>query len=262
VIIDAHAHIWPDHIAPRVLAERPVGLTPVGDGTMTGLLRTMDSAGVDVACALAVALSGATVARTNEFIGSVDRDRLVPFGTVHTDLSIAQNLAALADNGITAVKFHPLFQGIALDAPDVIELMQALADGGIIVLAHAGAGGDAAATERGSPAKVAKLVAKVPNLTLIACHFGGYQLLDDAERDVVGRRVVLETSWPPTVGELDGRQIVDMIAQHGAQRVVYGSDWPMAEPQREIAAVRGWGLAAEDEAAVLGGNLARLLGLT
>jgi predicted TIM-barrel fold metal-dependent hydrolase len=259
VIIDAHAHIWPDHIAAQVLAAKPVGLEPVADGTVTGLLRAMDQASIDMSCALAIANVARTVARTNEFVGGLDRSRLVPFGTVHPDLSVAENIRLLEDNGIRAVKLHPIFQQLSLVDPRVIEIMQALAERDFAVLTHAGAGGDAAATGRGAPSNVAALVVAVPDLTLIACHFGGYHLLDDAERELVGRRLVLETSWPPTVGALDGDQVATIIRAHGPDKVVFGSDWPMADPAAEMKAIRSWGLSAPDEAAVLGGNLARLL---
>jgi predicted TIM-barrel fold metal-dependent hydrolase len=260
MIVDAHAHVWPDHIAPKVLATRPVGLSPVGDGTLDGLRRLMDEAGIAMACTLAVANEARTVRRTNEFIGTVDRTRFVPFGTVHPDLTVEQNLASLTENGIRAVKFHPLFQNVSFADPRVVELMRALAESGVVVLTHAGAGGeDPAAAERGAPLHLAALVAAVPELRLIACHYGGYHLLDDAEREVVGRRVVLETSWPPTISDLDPARIRALIERHGADRVVFGSDWPMADPRREIETVRSWGLGERDEAAVLGGNLARLL---
>lgn len=48
------------------------------DGKVSGLLRTMGEAGIDMALTLGVALKASTVARTNEFIGSVRRDRFVP----------------------------------------------------------------------------------------------------------------------------------------------------------------------------------------
>jgi predicted TIM-barrel fold metal-dependent hydrolase len=79
---------------------------------------------------------------------------------------------------------------------------------------------------------------------------------------VVGSRAVLETSWPPTTAGLDQARIRDIIARHGAGRVVYGSDWPMTDPAAEIAAVRALGLPADQEAAILGGNLAALLGIS
>lgn len=41
----------------------------------------------------------------------------------------------------------------------------------------------------------------------------------------------------------------------------YGSDWPMSDPAAEIAAIRALGLPPEDEAAILGDNLATLPGL-
>ena len=37
MIIDAHAHVWPEQVARQVLAARPVGLTAVADGTLDGL---------------------------------------------------------------------------------------------------------------------------------------------------------------------------------------------------------------------------------
>ena len=83
VIVDAHCHVWPDHIAKQVLAARPVGLDPRHDGTLAGLLRTMDEAGIDRALTLGIANVPRNVARTNEWIGGVDRSRFTPFGTVH-----------------------------------------------------------------------------------------------------------------------------------------------------------------------------------
>jgi predicted TIM-barrel fold metal-dependent hydrolase len=262
VIIDAHCHIWPDHIAAAVLAGRPAGLDARHDGTVDGLRRTMDAAGIDRAVCLGVAHAARTVPRTNEFIGSLDRARFVPFGTVHPDLPAADNLRSLQDNGITGVKLHPLFQDLSLADPRVISLLAVLADAGIIVITHVGAGGDAGANDRGSPAALRALLDAVPGLRLIACHFGGYHRLDEAEDLVVGSRAVLETSWPPTTGGLDQARVRDIIARHGADRVVYGSDWPMTDPAAEIAAVRALGLPDREEAAILGGNLAALLGIS
>jgi hypothetical protein len=101
----------------------------------------------------------------------------------------------------------------------------------------------------------------IPGLRLVACHYGGYHLLDAAESVLVGSRVVLETSWPPSIADLDADRVRSIIARHGAARFVFGSDWPMAEPGREIAALRSLGLAEEEQDAVLGGTLARLLGI-
>ena len=49
--------------------------------------------------------------------------------------------------------------------------------------------------------------------------------------------------------------------REGVDKVVFGSDWPMADPKAEISAVRSLGLSADDEARILGGNAATLLGI-
>jgi predicted TIM-barrel fold metal-dependent hydrolase len=263
VIVDAHCHVWPDHIAPKVLATRPSGMDPRHDGTLTGLTKTLDAAGIDKAMTLGIAGVARNVARTNEFIGSVPRDRFIPFGTVHPGLSIPDNLASLRDNGIRGVKLHPLFQDLSLADPAVLDLLRALAEDGVTVITHAGAGGDPAANERGAPAHLRAIIDAIPSLVLIACHYGGYHRIDEAEELIVGApRVVLETSWPPRLAEFDPDRLRAIIARHGADRVVYGSDWPMTDPAAEIAAIRALGLSIEDEEAVLGGNLTRILGLS
>jgi uncharacterized protein len=260
VIVDAHCHVWPDHLAPKVLAGRPAGLDPVHDGTIAGLRRTMDAAGVDHAMCLGVANVARTVERTNEFIGSLDRSRFTPFGTVHPDLPVEVNLKSLRDNGIRGVKLHPMFQDLSFADPRVIDLLGALAGESITVIAHVGAAGEGAG-DRAAPRHVRAALDQIPDLSLITCHFGGYHRLDEAEEQVVGSRVVLETSWPPTVRELDQARVRAIIARHGADRVVFGSDWPMTDPAAEIAGIRALGLPPAEEAAVLGGNLAGLLGL-
>jgi predicted TIM-barrel fold metal-dependent hydrolase len=231
------------------------------DGTLAGIGRTMDEAGVDMAMTLGVAAKASTVARTNEFIGAVPRDRFIPFGTVHPELSNDENLQHLKDNDIRGVKLHPLFQALSLGSPRVIDLVGALSDAGIVIITHVGAGGDPEANDRGAPHHVRNLLDLYPDLKLIACHFGGYHRLDEAEEQLVGSNAYLETSWPPTVAAVDQDRVRAIIARHGADRVVFGSDWPMADPAAEMTAIRALGLGADVETGILGGNLARLLGI-
>ena len=261
MIIDVHAHVWPDHIAARMVAARPAGMDAVGDGTVDGLLRTMDDAGIDFSCTLAIANEARHVRRTNEFIGGLDRSRFIPFGTVHSGLTVEENLSSLRENGIVGVKFHPNFQNMSLGEPATLEIFQALAANAIPVLTHTGAGSDACAHERGAPHHIGTIVDAVPDLTLIAAHFGGYHRLDDAEVATQGRNVIIETSWPPHVGELGAEQVRGLIERHGADRVVFGSDWPMARPADEMAFISSLGLSDEDRTAVLGNNIAALLGI-
>lgn len=259
MIIDAHCHIWPDHIAKQVVANRPTGMDPKFDGTMDGLLRTMDEVGIDKALALGVANLARTVARTNEFIGQVPRDRLIPFGTVHPELSVEENIQNLRDNGIGGVKLHPLFQELDFNSERVHDLIAGLAEADIAIVTHIGAGGDDEANRRGNPAALREIIDKNPGIRLVAFHFGGYLRCEEAREHIVGSDAYIETSWPPSVGGLDPEKLRQIIEDHGADRVVFGSDWPMTSPADEINAIRNLGLTPADESGILGGNLARLL---
>jgi hypothetical protein len=261
MIIDAHCHVWPDHIAAQVLASRPSDMDPVHDGTVAGLRRTMDAAGIDHAMCLGVANVAKNVARTNEFMGSIPRDRFTPFGTVHPELAPEVNVASLRENGISGVKLHPLFQDVSFADPRVVELLHALAEADVTVIAHVGSGGTPEANERGHPAALRAALDAVPALRLIACHFGGYHRLDEAEQTLVGSRAYLETSWPPRLADLDRQRVRALIRRHGADRVVFGSDWPMTDPAAELATVRDLGLDEHETDAIAGNTLAGILGL-
>jgi predicted TIM-barrel fold metal-dependent hydrolase len=116
-------------------------------------------------------------------------------------------------------------------------------------------------TSAATPVALRALIDAVPTLRLVAFHYGGYHELDTAQELIVGAPVLLETSWPPSVATLDPQVVRDLIRRHGVDRVVFGTDWPMTDPAAEIAAIRALGLEPDEEAAILGGNLARLLGL-
>ena len=198
------------------------------------------------------------VHRTNEFIGGLRSERMAPFGTVHPELSVAENLDSLRRHNVEGVKLHPLFQGFALDDPRIWELLEAFGDE-FPVVTHVGKGGTPDSDERATPRMIADIVAAFPRLRLVACHFGGFHRLEEAEEEVVGLPVLLETSWPPTLAGLDAAKVRDVIRRHGADRVVFGSDWPMADPAVEMDVVRGLGLTEEETAGILGGNLSRFL---
>jgi len=261
IIIDAHAHVWPDQIAKAALTgNRLPGLVARGDGTVGGLSADMSASGVAVSCCLGIANQARHVDRVNGFVAGLASPTRVPFGTVHVDLSAEENLASLKRHGVRAVKLHPLFQDFALDDRRLWEVLEAFGDE-ITVITHVGAGGDARANSLSSPRMIRDIANQFPDLKLIACHFGGYKILDDAEEMLSGADVVLETSWPPGLANLQPDRVRRLIRNHGAERVVFGSDWPMTSPREEIEAIDRLGLTDDEVGWVLGGTMARMVGL-
>lgn len=259
MIVDVHCHVWPDHIAGKALGGNIPDMTYFGDGTVSGLSRVQEAAGIDYSVCLAVANVAHQVERANEFVGGVDRTRFVPFGTIHPGLSPEENLASLRRHDIRGVKVHAVFQGFRLDDSRLLDVMEALA-GEYCVIIHVGEGGgsDGAAC---TPTMVRRILDLFPALEVIACHFGGYHRQSEADAQLLSSRAFLDTSWPPGIAELDPIQVRDRIRRHGTERVLFASDWPTASPSADIEALRRLGLSEAELAAVLGGNAQRLLGL-
>lgn len=83
----------------------------------------------------------------------------------------------------------------------------------------------------------------------------------EAEELIVGQDVIIEPhgrrSSPTSTPTGCGRSSLATVPTGSSS----GSDWPMADPEAEIAAIRPLGLTAEAEAAILGGTLAGVFGL-
>jgi predicted TIM-barrel fold metal-dependent hydrolase len=259
MIIDVHCHAWPDQIAEKALSGRSPQLPRFGDGTIGDLRSAMGRAGVDNGVVLGIADEARHVDGVNRFVARKKAEGFFGFGTVHAELTPEQNLKSLRDNGVRGVKLHSLFQGFAYDDPRMMETLEAFGSE-IAVIAHVGDGGDTVTNTRATPTMLTEIVKTFPDLRLVCCHFGGYHRLDDAEEALVGLRVMLETSWPPTMAALAPERVRSIIDRHGWENIVFGSDWPMAEPQAEIEAIKRLGLSDEATEGILGKNFLRFLG--
>ena len=254
-----HNHVWPESLAAKALSSNVSEMRLFGDGTVPGLRDAQLAAGIDYSVCLAVANTPSQLPAANAFVGSLDREHFIPFGTVHPTLSPEANLESLRMNRLRGVKLHPVFQGYALDDPALLQLLARL-EGEFCVVVHVGAGGGSNG-ENCTPTMARRIIERLPHLDLILCHFGGYQQFDDAQDQLHGLQVTLDTSWPPTLASLDPVRVRDAIRRHGPDRIVFGSDWPTAEPATELAAIEALGLDNEELSAVTGGNAARLLNL-
>ena len=106
------------------------------------------------------------------------------------------------------------------------------------------------------------LVQNFPDIAIVLAHWGGglpfYALMPEV-REVLGN-VYFDTAASPFL--YDARVFEQVTSLVGADRVLFGSDFPLLGQARVLQEARGTGLSHDEEAAMLGGNAARLLGLT
>jgi len=99
-----------------------------------------------------------------------------------------------------------------------------------------------------------------PGLAMIAAHFGGYRMWDGVREHLVGTGVCFDTSYCPPE-DLPDDDMRDLIRAHGADRIVFGSDFPFGDPAPDLARLLDLGLEREEVEAIAWRNADGLLGL-
>jgi predicted TIM-barrel fold metal-dependent hydrolase len=273
MVIDVHAHTFPDAMASKVLstltAKAWVPVTPAADGTVGSLLESMRRDGVDyaVVCPIAtkpsqfdVILREALAIRDGER-GETAARHLIPFGSVHpADGARVEHLRRLAECGIRGIKLHPYYQEFVLDAPDMLELFRCCRDLSLVVQCHCGFDVGFPLDPLCGPERVSRVAREVPGLRFIAAHLGGWRQWGGSAENLLGKDVWLDTAvLGPDFGDPLAQRI---LREHPAERLLFATDWPWLGFADALRYARGSGRPPDQVRAILGANAAGLLGIT
>ena len=117
MVIDFHTHIFPDTIASKTIAalEQTSGIEAATDGTLRGLLASMEMAGVDMSVVLPVVTKPSQFESINRYAKSVNETysgKILSFGGIHPDCEdYKQKLDFIKELGLPGIKLHPDYQG-------------------------------------------------------------------------------------------------------------------------------------------------------
>ena len=259
-IIDVHTHIWPDALAPAAVSA--VGsqghIAAHYDGTVSGLKAAMDRAGVDLSVVLPVATKASQVSTINDWAASLlDDPAIVPFGAMHPDTEDPRaEIGRMRRLGLTGFKMHPEYQ--AFDPLDerLTPLYAAAVEYGMTVFFHAG--GDVAFdTVRGTPEVFVRLLERWPDLHAVLAHMGGFRQWHAVTGGLAGRDVYFDTAY--TLGHLADADFVSLVREHGADRVLFGSDGPWTSLTEQLEHLRRLPLTSEELESILHANAERML---
>lgn len=262
MIIDIHAHCFPDQLASRALDVlcHNSGVPACTDGTCGDLIASMRQAGIDRSVIVPIATRPSQARSINAWATMINEQHpeLICFGTLHPlQDDLPAEIDRLVADGIRGVKFHPDYQEFFVDSPELTSMYRALADAGLVVLFHAGVDIGLPPPVHCTPDRLARVLDAVPSMTVIAAHMGGYECWDDVERYLVGRNLYFDTSY--SLADLGPERMVAMMCAHGTDRIVFGTDSPWTDQAAEVAGIRGLSLTDDEINAVLGGNAERLL---
>lgn len=260
LIIDCHTHIYPDKIAQKAADAigNFYGIPMSMDGSLGTLLSAMDRSGVDKCLVCSAAVDAVHVRPVNDYIISAVKahpDRLMGFGTLHPDLeNPGQELDYMLKNGLLGVKLHPDMQKFALEESRT-EKLYAVCEGVCPMLLHTGD----KRYHYSNPTQIPPILKKYPRLVLECAHLGGYSEWDDAVRCLIDTNVYVDCS--SSFFAMDDEKARELIMAYGEDRVLFGSDYPMWDMQKERARLEGLELPPEMMKKIYAGNILKMLNI-
>ena len=268
MLIDFHTHLFPDKIAARAIESLENGiinthgtllLKPQTDGTLAGLIKSMDECGVDMSIVMPIATSPTQHTTINRFAKEItDNKRIISFGSVHPrQEDWEETLEYIALGGLKGIKMHPEFQSFFVDEPIVEKIVRKCEKLGLWVLFHAGEDYGYKPPFHCTPQRLIRLLDKTGCKNIIAAHFGSFSMWEDVDKYLVGTDIYMDTSM--TSGFLDRGLCRDMLLRHGSDKILFGSDNPWQSPGQSYEYLISLDLPKDDLEKIKHENAERIL---
>ena len=278
MIIDFHAHTFPDKIAAAAVTklEQKAHARSHSDGTRDGLLRCMQSAGIDHAVVLPVATNPLKCASMNDTSHALDGlDNLTYFAAIHPDApDWHEELGRAKALGFKGVKIHPVYQDVAIDDPRFVRILARCGELGLMVVMHGGADIGFPGVEKCSPAMLRRALDQSGPVTLVAAHMGGWRNWQEVPEYLLDTGVYLDTAYslgniapiddhyaPEELPMLADERFCELVRIFGSQRILFGTDSPWDDMGECIRRIRALPLTTAEQEDIFCRNASKLISL-
>ncbi len=232
--IDFHIHIFPGSIANKAADSIRTAASfgnDAMDGTKEMLLHRTEGLGYARYVLLPVGIHPDKTRHINEFaITQQQTDpRFISFGTIHAEMeNLTDEVDFVMEQGLHGLKLHPDSQTFAIDDERLFPAYEQ-AQGRLPILFHMGNHG----YDYSHPARLRRVLELFPHLQVIAAHFGGHGMYEEAYNQLGDKDCFLDVS--SSLMFMEEGVAEKLINRYGAERFVYGSDYPMWDPKEEMA---------------------------
>ena len=268
MIIDFHTHVFPDKIAARTieLLSEKSGIAPTTDGTVRGLLSSMERAGIDISITLPVLTNPKSFESVNRFAAEINErfsgegKRLVSFGGIHPACEdIEGKMSWLKKSGFLGVKIHPDYQGTYIDDLGYEKIMNAAMENDLIVLTHAGVDVAYPDDVHCTPERTAALLSRAPHSKLVLAHMGGVELRDRFFELFLGSEVYFDTAF--VLKNTSSECFTELLRKHGEDKFLFATDAPWSEEAEDVKILKSYGLPKATLEKLFFKNAIKLLGI-
>lgn len=256
-IVDFHAHAFDEKIAVKATENlhKYYGIKPAADGRYENLLKSAKISGVDKLVVCATATKPQQVQMINDYVSNLQNEHIIGFGTLHPDFSdIDAELDRMKSLNLSGIKFHPIFQTFKIDEEKAMKMFEKIGSR-FPVLIHMGDKNSDGTT----PERLYNVMKELPDITFIAAHLGGYSEWDAAKKFLIGKNLYFDTS--SSARFMKPKQARDFIRAHGADKILFGTDYPLSNHAYEMNVLKKLKLTEEEYEKIYWKNAYKLLNL-
>lgn len=253
MLIDFHTHIFPQRIAPAAMKSLSDSIVRHQDvryrhytrGTLESILSSMKTRNVDISVILPIATKPSQTTSINEFAKGIRNDKVVSFGSLHPQQDDWEYvLECLKEDGFRGIKLHPEYQSFYIDSNRSIDILRKAEELGLYVVLHSGFDYGMPPPVHCTPQKLKNVLGYVSGEYIIAAHLGAFADWDEVEKHLVGTPINFDTAFISKF--MEPEQCKRIIKNHGADKVLFGSDSPWNDPETEYKYILGLGLSEEE----------------
>ena len=263
MIIDFHTHIFPDKIAAKTIAKLSsvANIAASTDGTINGLVESMNRAGVDISVIQPVVTKPEQFESVNRFAQDVNdkfSGRLLSFGGIHPDCEdYKHKLNQIKEAGLPGIKIHPDYQNVMIDDVRFMNIIEYADKLGLIILTHSGIDIGLPNPVHCSPDKVRKVLDKLKPKKLVLAHYGAWKQWDAVYEYLAGEDVYLDTAF--TFDYIEQDMFLKILEKHSGDKILFATDSPWSDAAEGIKAVKNLPLSQNIKDGILGKNAMKLL---
>ncbi len=267
MIFANHAHVFPEEIKP--------------EGTVEKLLALMENCGIDRAVCFAPFADrfceSSVAGEPNGWLAEKIKNipSLVGFGTIDFDApDLSGQVERIKELGFAGIKMHPPYQEFRVDSPEAFEVYEQAQEEGLFISFHCGMHWHRLRVSL--PVLFDEVAWNFPRLRFSLEHIGGYHFFNDAlavmcnnSREGLQPRVF--AGWTsvsdregPTQWALTDEQLETVVVQTGGENSIFGLDFPYNDEdyiKADIERIKNLNISDEAKRNILGGSLARALGM-
>lgn len=233
-IIDFHTHIYPKSIAQKATDSICdfYGLSTNLTGTSEVLLDRGTKAGISKYVLLPVSIKPEQTHHINQFVVEEVKahQEFFGFGSLHPGMSdMNGEIDYIQSAGLKGIKLHPDTQQFAIDDERLFPVYDRL-QGELPILIHCGD----KRYDFSHPRRLLRVLNEFPKLQVIAAHLGGWSVFDEGFKLLKNKECYFDIS--SCMSFIPPEQMLKYIKGYGADRILFGSDFPLWDPVKEVDA--------------------------